>query len=77
MHQVLVRRTTFSQNIHADACMQANDHVGRLQWVTSVDVTMDAQAPQVAAPQADRPGGLRNVAHIIAVSSCKGGVVLP
>ena len=52
---------------------QANAYVRQLHWVADVDVTMDAVTPQAAAPQADRPGGLKNVAHIIAVSSCKGG----
>ena len=47
--------------------------VGALAWVQTVEVTIDAQAPRAVAPNDDRAQGLRGVAHIIAVSSCKGG----
>lgn len=38
-----------------------------------VEVTMDAQPVQPLLPE-ERPAGLRGVKHIVAVSSCKGGV---
>ena len=53
---------------------QAQQHVGQLPWVSAVEVTMSAEAPSQQAGSAPRPPGLRNVAHIIAVASCKGGV---
>lgn len=46
--------------------------VSGLPWVTSVQVTMTAQARR-AAPQAAATG-LSEVANLVAVSSCKGGV---
>ena len=52
---------------------QAREYVGALPWVTSVALTMDARAPQPLLPDDSRPNGLRQVAHVIAVSSCKGG----
>ncbi len=53
------------------SCEQA---VRALPWVKSVTVTMSAQARSHSNPLMARAPGLDKVAHIIAVSSCKGGV---
>ena len=45
--------------------------VSAIDWVEDVKVTMTAQAVQA---NDSRPNGLKNVKHIVAVSSCKGGV---
>ncbi len=48
-----------------------------LPWVSSVAVTITAQPKASTSDSGSdtaRPGGLRGVRHIIAVSSCKGGV---
>jgi Mrp family chromosome partitioning ATPase/DUF971 family protein len=53
---------------------QANEAVRALPWVSNLSLTMTAQKPKINAPESGRPGGLAGVSHIIAVSSCKGGV---
>ncbi len=35
---------------------------------------MTAQPAKPLVPESGRPGGLRSVRHVLAVSSCKGGV---
>lgn len=45
-----------------------------LPWVTSVAVTITSQPAKPVTADTARPGGLAKVRHIIAVSSCKGGV---
>jgi len=52
---------------------QAREYVGELEWVKNVDLTMTAQ-PVKPLMAEDMPAGLKGVRHVIAVSSCKGGV---
>ena len=50
---------------------QAREFVGSLPWVRDVNVVMDARSQPLVAEGGGRPRGLRDVAHVIAVSSCK------
>lgn len=40
-----------------------------------VDVSMKAQPQRPLAPDDGRLGGMKEVSHVIAVSSCKGGAL--
>lgn len=57
-----------------EACEQA---VSRLPWVKDVQVLLSARSARSAPParpEAPQPQGLARVQHLVAVSSCKGGV---
>eukprot|EP00241_Pyramimonas_parkeae_P002257 CAMPEP_0114245208 /NCGR_PEP_ID=MMETSP0058-20121206/11762_1 /TAXON_ID=36894 /ORGANISM="Pyramimonas parkeae, CCMP726" /LENGTH=532 /DNA_ID=CAMNT_0001358223 /DNA_START=344 /DNA_END=1942 /DNA_ORIENTATION=+ len=71
---------TFSMELTTPACpikdqfeQEAREKVGSLPWVKEVKLTMTAQ-PVKPIGASDMPGGLSRVRHVIAVSSCKGGV---
>lgn len=53
---------------------QSIANIKELGWATNVNVQLSASAPAVLENNEGRPLGLKKVAHIIAVSSCKGGV---
>ena len=42
--------------------------------MSQVNVTMTAQPSRPMTPDEGRAGGLKGVRHVIAVSSCKGGM---
>ncbi|KAG2448417.1 hypothetical protein HYH02_006309 [Chlamydomonas schloesseri] len=53
---------------------QSTEFVKALPWVRDVAIKMTSQPAKPLLPESGRPGGLAKVRHIIAVSSCKGGV---
>jgi metal-sulfur cluster biosynthetic enzyme len=65
--------TTPACPIKDDFEKAAREYVAALPWVTSLQLKMDARPPAPLLPDDNRPSGLRSVAHVIAVSSCKGG----
>ena len=67
-----IELTTPACPVKAEFERQAKAFVEELEWVKNVRVTMTAQPARNDAPETVE--GLRRVRHIIAVSSCKGGV---
>ena len=70
-----VELTTPACPIKAEFERQCQEVVAKLEWVGQVDVTMTASSP-IEQPLSGRPGGLRDVTHIVGVYSCKGGGAL-
>ena len=74
-------KVAFSVELTTPACpvkeqfrSTCEELIERLPWVTSVAVTMTAQVLAAGKSAFETPTGLSQVANIIAVSSCKGGV---
>jgi Mrp family chromosome partitioning ATPase/DUF971 family protein len=68
-----VELTTPACPMKANFKQQCEDAVDELPWVEGVEVTMTARKP-TRSPLAEEAPGLAEVAHVIAISSCKGGV---
>lgn len=66
--------TTPACPVKDDFDRQSRAVLSSLPWVTAVELKMDARPAPALLPDDGRPGGLHRVAHVIAVSSCKGGV---
>ncbi|KAK9835351.1 hypothetical protein WJX81_004228 [Elliptochloris bilobata] len=74
-------RVSFKLELTTPACpikdefeRKARDYVNALPWVSQVDLAMTAQSARPLGADDGRAGGLAEVQHVIAVSSCKGGV---
>src|SRR3954464_1140489 len=67
-----VQLTTPACPVKEDLKAQAFEAVNAIPGVTSVDVTMTAQVPKSASGK--KTENLKDVQHIIAVASGKGGV---
>jgi len=68
-----VELTTPACPLKASFKQQCEAAVGALPWVEGVEVRMSSRAP-ARSPLAEEAPGLADVAHVVAISSCKGGV---
>lgn len=67
-----VELTTPACPIKAEFERSCKEVVTNLEWVQSVNVTMSASEKPVVE-SSGRPDGLKDVSHVLAVYSCKGG----
>ncbi|MBW2276630.1 MAG: P-loop NTPase, partial [Deltaproteobacteria bacterium] len=68
-----VELTTPACPLKASFKQQCEEAVSALPWVEGVNVSMSSRA-QSRSPLAEAAPGLADVAHVVAISSCKGGV---